>query len=72
MHYLHSQRWQLLGINIFTYILAGAIAFFLSMNIIFGQGWLGNSIGIKGTGTFTERSEKLPGVVNLNDDQFSI
>jgi len=64
--------YQLLGINIFTYILAAAITFFLSMNIILGQGWLGNAIGIQGTGTFTERSEKLPNVVDLSEDQFSI
>lgn len=63
---------QLLGINIFTYILAAAIAFFLSMNLVFGQGWLGSAIGIQGTGTFTERSETLPNVVDLSDDQFSI
>ena len=63
---------QLLGINVFTYILAAAIAFFLSMNLIFGQGWLGNILGIKGTGTFVERSENLPNVVDLGDSQFSI
>lgn len=63
---------QLLGINIFTYILAAAIAFFFSMNVIFGQGWLGNTMGIQGTGTFTERSENLPNVVDLNDDRFQL
>eukprot|EP00977_Amphora_coffeiformis_P012820 scaffold3240_cov187-Amphora_coffeaeformis.AAC.15 len=63
---------ELLGINIFTYILAAAITFFLSMNVIFGQGWLGSAIGIQGTGTFTERSETLPNVVDLSEDQFSI
>jgi len=63
---------QLLGINIFTYILAAAIAFFLSMNMILGQGWLGNAIGLQGTGTFIERSEKLPNVVDLSEDQFSL
>lgn len=63
---------QLLGINIFTYILAAAIAFFLSMNAIFGEGWLGSTIGLQGTGTFTERSEKLPNVVDLSEDRFQI
>jgi hypothetical protein len=61
-----------LGINIFTYILAALIAFFLTMNAIFGQGWLGNVVGIPGTGTFTERSDKLPTIVDLSDDQYSL
>jgi hypothetical protein len=61
-----------LGINVFTYILAVAIAFFLSMNAFLGPGWLGNSIGIQGTGTFTERSEALPNIVDLSDEKFQL
>lgn len=66
----HLVDLQLLGINVFTYILAAAIAFFLSMNIILGPGWLGSSIGIKGTGTFTETSESLPELVDLSKPEY--
>jgi hypothetical protein len=55
-----------LGINVFTYILAGLIAFFLSLNLLLGPGWLGQSIGLEGTGTFTQISDSLPGTVDLS------
>lgn len=57
---------ELLGINIFTYILAGLIALFLSLNILLGPGWLGQSMGLEGTGTFTEVSDSLPKTVDLS------
>ena len=65
-------RRQLLGINGFTYLLGGLIVFFLSMNAVLGPGWLGNSIGIQGTGSFVERSDTLPNVVDLGEDRFSL
>jgi hypothetical protein len=61
---------QLMGINIFTYILAAAIVFFLSMNFVLGPGWLGNAMGVKGTGTFTEISDLLPDTIDLSGSDF--
>lgn len=61
---------QLLGINIFTYILAAAIAFFFSMNIILGPGWLGNSIGLEGTGSFQKVSDALPEIIDLSSSDY--
>ena len=63
---------QLLGINIFTYVLAAAIAFFFSMNVILGPGWLGNSIGLEGTGTFEKVSDSLPDTIDLSYDDYLI
>ena len=60
---------QLLGINIFTYILGAACIFFLSMNAILGPGWLGQVAGIQGTGSFTDVSDSLPGNVDLNSPE---
>ena len=60
---------QLLGINIFTYILGAACIFFLSMNAILGPGWLGQVAGIQGTGSFTDVSDSLPGNVDLNNPE---
>jgi len=57
---------DILGINIFTYILAGLIALFLSLNFILGPGWLGQQIGFGGTGTFTQISDSLPDSVDLS------
>jgi len=59
-----------LGINIFTYILGAAIVFFLSMNAILGPGWLGNVIGVKGTGEFTQMSDSLPDIVDLGQSDY--
>jgi len=53
-------------------MLAAAIAFFLSMNIILGPGWLGNSIGIQQTGSFTRMSESLPETIDLSRPDFLI
>lgn len=72
LFFFEPHPFQLLGINIFTYILAAAIAFFLGMNTLLGQGWLGNSLGVPGTGTYTERSNQLPDVVDLRDSQYSL
>jgi hypothetical protein len=60
----------LLGINIFTYILAMLIAFFLSMNAIFGPGWLGQFMGWEDVGTFTRVSDSLPMDMDLSGDQY--
>jgi len=57
---------DILGINIFTYILAGLIALFLSLNFLLGPGWLGQSFGLGGTGTFTQISDSLPDSVDLS------
>jgi len=58
---------ELLGINIFTYILAGLIAIFLSLNALLGPGWLGQIMGLKGTGTFTDISPSLPDIIDLSN-----
>jgi hypothetical protein len=63
---------QLLGINIFTFILAGLIVFFLGMNYILGPGWLGSTIGIPGTGSFDEVSPSIPGMIDLNKPEFRL
>ncbi|GKY95533.1 hypothetical protein MPSEU_000514900 [Mayamaea pseudoterrestris] len=63
---------QLLGINIFTYVLAGAIVFFLSMNVINGSGWLGSSLRFPGTGSITDMSSALPSTVDLNLPDFKL
>ncbi|KAL7459868.1 hypothetical protein ACHAWC_011874 [Mediolabrus comicus] len=61
---------NLLGINIFTYILATLIIFFLSMNTIYGVGWLGQSLGWEDVGTFTKVSESLPLDVDVSGDNY--
>jgi hypothetical protein len=55
---------------VFTYILAAAIAFFFSMNLILGPGWLGNSIGLDGTGSFQKVSESLPEIIDLSNSDY--
>lgn len=63
-------RWMvmknLLGINIFTYVLGAFIIFFLSMNAAFGPGWLGQSLGWEDVGTFTKVSDSLPLSVDVS------
>ncbi|KAL3757970.1 hypothetical protein ACHAWU_006028 [Discostella pseudostelligera] len=61
---------ELLGINIFTYILAAAIVFFLSMNAIAGPGWLGQTLGWEDVGTFTRVSDSLPLSVDVSGSQY--
>jgi hypothetical protein len=63
---------ELLGINVFTYILAAAIIFFLSMNFVLGPGWLGSAMGLKGTGTFSEVSDSLPDTIDLSSPEFRL
>mmetsp|Transcript_15019 Transcript_15019/g.19025 ORF Transcript_15019/g.19025 Transcript_15019/m.19025 type:complete len:203 (-) Transcript_15019:106-714(-) len=60
---------ELLGINIFTYILAGLITIFLSLNFLLGPGWLGQLIGLEGTGTFTQMSDSLPDTIDLSSSE---
>ena len=62
--------FQLLGINIFTYILATSIAFFLSMNAAFGPGWLGQTFGWENVGTFTRISDSLPLNVDVSASEY--
>ena len=66
----HTLVSKLLGINIFTYILGALIIFFLSMNAIFGVGWLGQSLGWEDVGTFTKVSESLPLDVDVSGDSY--
>jgi hypothetical protein len=61
---------QLLGINIFTYVLAAAIVFFLIMNMILGPGWLGNTFGIEDTGTFAQTADSLPDAIDLSNPDY--
>mmetsp|Transcript_22608 Transcript_22608/g.53366 ORF Transcript_22608/g.53366 Transcript_22608/m.53366 type:complete len:187 (-) Transcript_22608:227-787(-) len=63
---------QMLGINIFTVILAALIVFFLSMNAILGPGWLGSTLGIPGTGNIEEVSPTLPGSLDLNRPEYRL
>ncbi|KAL7567629.1 hypothetical protein ACA910_000223 [Epithemia clementina (nom. ined.)] len=69
---------ELLGINIFTYVLVAAIAFFFSMNLLLGPGWLGSGIGIQGTGTSAfdnSNSNKNGGVqkvIDLSDSEYQL
>ena len=64
------QNTKLLGINIFTYILAAFIVFFLSMNAGFGPGWLGQSLGWEDVGTFTKVSDSLPLNVDVSGPDY--
>jgi hypothetical protein len=61
-----------MGINIFTYILGGLIVFFLSMNLALGPGWLGQVLGIEGTGSINEVSDAFPDSVDLSSPQFRL
>jgi hypothetical protein len=36
------------------------------MNLLLGPGWLGQLIGLEGTGTFTQVSDSLPDTVDLS------
>lgn len=61
---------QLLGVNIFTYILAFLILTFGSLNIILGPGWLGGTLGIQGTGNIQQVSPSLPDTMDLSKDEY--
>jgi hypothetical protein len=42
----------------------------LSLNAILGPGWLGQSMGLSGTGSFTETSSSLPSMVDLGESEY--
>lgn len=42
----------------------------LSMNFMLGPGWLGQQMGLEGTGTFTQISDSLPDSVDLSKSDF--
>ena len=61
---------QMLGINVFTYMLAILIVFFLSMNTIYGPGWFGQFLGMENVGSFTQVSDSLPMDVDVSGQEF--
>jgi hypothetical protein len=61
---------ELLGLNVFTLILALLIAFFMGANFFLGPGWLGQKLGIEGTGTFQDVSDAIPGVIDLSQPDY--
>lgn len=70
--YSHVLFRQLLGINVFTYILAALIVFFLGMNLVLGPGWLGSTIGVSGVGETQKISDSLPDLVDLSQPDFRL
>ena len=61
---------KILGIGGFTYVLGALIVLMLTLNTVLGPGWLGQAIGIQGTGTFTEVSSSLPDQIDLSADEY--
>lgn len=61
---------EVLGLNIFTLILAILIAFFMGTNAILGPGWLGSRIGIEATGSFNEISGSMPDIIDLGQPDY--
>lgn len=61
-----------MGINIFTYILGGVIVLFLSLNLALGPGWLGQVLGIEGTGSINQISDAFPDSVDLTRPEFKL
>lgn len=59
-----------MGINVFTYILAALIVLFGGANFILGPGWLGGTLGIKGTGSIEKVSPSLPNQMDLDKDEY--
>ena len=59
-----------MGFNIFTYVLAFLIVVMLCLNATLGPGWLGQAMGIPGTGTFTEISDSLPDTIDVSKDKY--
>jgi len=39
------------------------------MNLILGPGWLGQIMGLEGTGTFTQMSDSLPDTIDLSQPE---
>ena len=69
---LQLSIYQLLGINIFTYLLGALIVVLLSLNFFLGPGWLGQAMGIQGVGSFDEVSKSLPDTVDLSRPEFRL
>ena len=42
------------------------------MNVTLGPGWLGQQLGLEGTGSFTEYSDNLPQAIDLSKPEFSL
>jgi hypothetical protein len=63
---------ELLGLNVFTLILAILIVLFMGANFLLGPGWLGNRLGIEGTGTFQEISDAIPGIIDLSQPDYRL
>jgi len=63
---------QLLGINGLTYVLALFIVLLSGTNALLGPGWLGNAIGIPGTGQFVQNSDSVPEAIDLGSADFRI
>ncbi len=61
---------KILGIGGFTYVLGALIVLMLTLNAVLGPGWLGQAMGIQGTGTFTEVSSSLPDQIDLSADAY--
>ena len=67
---LVQRHQQLMGFNIFTLVLGVLIIVLLGLNQTLGPGWLGQSLGMKGVGSFTEYPESLPATVDLSGPDF--
>jgi hypothetical protein len=61
---------KLLGISAITYVLAAAIVISLGLNFFLGPGWLGQALGLSGTGSFTETSGSIPESLDLSDPAY--
>lgn len=71
--YTYSQIYsQLLGVNIFTYILALLILIFGGLNLTLGPGWLGGTLGVPGTGEIVTPSPSFPDTMDLNTEEFRL
>ena len=69
---MYTYYIKLLGINIFTYILGSLIILFLLLNFILGPGWLGQMIGMEGTGSFTDISDTFPSEIDLSNPNYKL
>lgn len=58
-----------MGVNIFTYILAGLILLFVTLNFVLGPGWLGQAMGIQGVGTFTN-PDSITDTIDLGKSEY--
>ena len=46
--------------------MAGLIGIMFTLNAVLGPGWLGQKMGIPGTGSFTEIADSIPETYDLN------